>query len=142
MRIGQSFAPAGLGPRRGVDRGTAGAGFAARVGGSGAATGRAAIGGPAPLASLDAMLAVQEVDDPLNGRRRARERGERLLDALDEVRVALLDGRLPAGKLEAIRRLAAGQRGQSDDPRLDSLLDEIELRAAVELAKLERATET
>lgn len=139
MRIGQSYAPAGPARRRGVDRAADRTGFASRVGGGGAAAGPAAIGGLAPLASLDAMLAVQEVDDPLNGRRRSRQRGEQLLDALDEVRLALLDGTLPQSKLQAIQKLATQQRGQSDDPRLEAILDEIELRTAVELAKLERA---
>lgn len=140
MRIGQSFAPAGLGPRRGVERRSGDSGFAARVGGGATLAGRNAVGGPAPLASLNAVLAVQEVDDPLVGRGKLRRRGEHLLDALDDVRLALLEGRLPAGKLAAIRQLATERRGRSDDPGLDAILDEIELRAAVELAKLERAT--
>ncbi len=138
MRIGQSFGPAGVGARRAVDRAAGAGGFAERVGGR-VAGGATAAGGLTPLASLGAVLAIQEVDDPLAGRRRARDRGERLLDALDEVRLALLDGRLPARKLEALRQLATAQRGRADDPKLQAVLDEIELRTAVELAKLERA---
>lgn len=136
MRIGQSFGPAGVGPRRGIAGRAGDTGFAERIGGR--AAGGAAAAGLAPLTSLGAVLALQEVDDPLAGRRRARERGDRLLDTLEEVRLALLDGRLPAAKLQALRQLATAQRGRADDPKLEAVLDEIELRTAVELAKLER----
>lgn len=138
MRIGQSFGPAGIGLPRGVDRRSGEAGFVERVAGKPAGTRAAAAAGLAPLTSLGAVLAVQAVDDPLAGRRRARERGEQLLDALDELRLALIEGRLPARKLGALQQLVSEQRGRGDDPKLDAVLDEIELRAAVELAKLER----
>jgi hypothetical protein len=136
MRIGQSFGATGVGARRSVERRPGDAGFAEKIGGRPPATPAAA--GLAPLTSLGAVLAVQAADDPLTGRRRVRERGEQLLDALDEVRMALLDGRLPPAKLAALRQLASAQRGQADDPELQAVLDEIELRTAVELAKLER----
>jgi class II flagellar assembly regulator FliX len=42
-------------------------------------------------------------------------------------------------QLFELARLAARQRGKIDDPRLASLLDEIGLRAQVELAKLAAA---
>lgn len=138
MRIGQSFGPAGVGLPRGVDRRSGDAGFAERVGGRPASGAANAAAGLAPLTSLGSILTVQAVDDPLTGRRRARQRGERLLDALEEVRLALIDGRLPATKLGALRQLVDEQRERADDPKLQEVLHDIELRAAVELAKLER----
>ena len=139
MRIGQSFGPGGVAARAGVTGKADGLGFAERVAGRPAAKAAAAAAGLAPLTSLGAVLAIQAVEDPLAGRRRARARGEQLLDTLEEVRIALLDGRLPAGKLEALRQLVTARRGAADDPALRAVLDEIELRAAVELAKLERS---
>ena len=136
MRIGQSFGPAGVGARRGVERSSGSTGFAERIGGR--PVGAAATAGLAPLTSLAGILAAQEVDEPLTGRRRARQRGDQLLDALDELKVALLDGKLPPNKLRALQSLASAQRGRSDDPALQTVLDEIELRTAVELAKLDR----
>jgi len=136
MRIRQSFGPTGLGARRGVERSSGSAGFAERIGGR--PVGAAATAGIAPLTSLAGVLAAQEVDEPLTGRRRARQRGDQLLDALDELKVALLDGKLPPSKLRALQSLAAAQRGRADDPELQVVLDEIELRTAVELAKLDR----
>lgn len=94
--------------------------------------------GAAPLASLDALLALQELPDRTERRRRALRRGHDLLDQLDELRLALLDGAVPLSTLQGLRgRLR--QRGDlpDDDPRLAALLGEIELRVEVELAKLE-----
>jgi hypothetical protein len=136
MRIGQSFGPAGVGGRRGVERPQTGAGFAERI--DGRPVGGAAAAGLAPLTSLAGIIAAQEVDDPLAGRRRARQRGDQLLDALDDLKLALLDGKLAPGKLRALQSLVGTQRGRADDPALQVVLDEIELRTAVELAKLDR----
>lgn len=99
----------------------------------GAAARPAAAGAAAPL---DSLLALQEVPDALVGRARAKRRGEELLDQLEQLRLGLLAGRLPRDRLERLVRLAAEQRELGDDPRLGEILAEIELRAAVELAKL------
>lgn len=93
--------------------------------------------GAAPMSSVGALLALQEVADPLTGKRRARERGRRLLDALDEVRVGLLTGSIPPSVLGELARLVGEARDQVDDPGLTAVLDEIDLRAQVELAKLQ-----
>jgi len=57
---------------------------------------------------------------------------------LDEVKIALLDGSLPASALTRLMSAIREQREGTDDPQLEGLLNEIETRAAVELAKLER----
>jgi hypothetical protein len=101
-----------------------------------AAPARAA--GAAPVASMDALLALQEVDGPLERRRRAVRRGGRLLDALDAVKLALLgEGDSVAPALQRLATAVREQRLGSFDPGLDGVLDEIETRAAVELAKAE-----
>ncbi len=87
------------------------------------------------IGSLGALLAVQEVPDASEERRRARERGTALLDQLEQIRIALLSGRLPRTVLEQLSAMVAARRGQVSDPQLSAILDEIELRAAVELAK-------
>jgi len=92
-------------------------------------------GAPGPV---DALLALQEVANEPNRRAQARRRGEELLDRLEELRLALLEGRLPLDMLERLGALVTLHRGKIDDPRLEQVLDEIELRAAVELAKLGR----
>lgn len=89
------------------------------------------------LGGVGALLAVQMVGDSLEGRRRGVRRGRNLLDALDGLKIALLGGRVSAGELQRLVMLVEGRERDSDDPRLESLLDEIETRARVEVAKLE-----
>jgi hypothetical protein len=60
-----------------------------------------------------------------------------MLDRLDDIRIALLTGSLPRGQLENLRRMAQERGEILNDPQLQSVLDEIELRVAVELAKLD-----
>jgi hypothetical protein len=89
---------------------------------------------------LNTVLALQEAPDATRGRarKRAQERGNMMLDQLEEIRLGLLLGTIPMAKLEQLATLVRAKREQIDDPKLLAILDEIELRAAVELAKLSR----
>jgi hypothetical protein len=89
--------------------------------------------------SVDALIALQEVDGPLERRRRAVRRAGRILDVLDDVKLALLDGGIPPGALRSLDAAVKAEQVETDDPGLSSVLREIETRAAVELAKLEMA---
>jgi hypothetical protein len=120
-------------------------------GASAATSGTFSLGGATPTApatqaaataavsSVQALIALQEVGGPLERRRRAMSRAGRILDVLDEVKVAVLDGSLSTASLDRLTRAVRDQRETTDDPALESVLDEIELRAAVEMAKLEHA---
>lgn len=107
------------------------------VGGTTAAGAAAGAQGVTGVASVDALLAMQAVGGPLEGRRRAVKRAGRILDVLDEVKMAMLDGGLSASQLQKLARAVRDQRDSTDDPQLEALLDQIETRAAVELAKFE-----
>ena len=87
--------------------------------------------------SIGALLALQAVDDPLMGRRRAMKGGRDLLDALDQLKLSLLGGRLSSDRIEGLAA-AIGAMAPSGDAALDGVLSEIDLRARVELAKLGR----
>jgi Class II flagellar assembly regulator len=125
-------------PRR-DERGTNGGdrGFAQALGAEAPPAPATAAAAPNPVGGL---FALQEMADALTGRRRAVARGQALLDYLDELRLALLSGILPRERLAALARLARDSVQQVDDPRLAAILAEIELRAAVELAKLGEVT--
>lgn len=88
---------------------------------------------------IEGLLALQEVDDEGGRRRRAQEQGEALLDRLDEIRRDLLAGSVNPTGLERLLKQVRRQRIAVSDPRLREILGEIELRAAVELAKMGRA---
>jgi hypothetical protein len=134
--------PGGLGSTAGP-RGAGGAGAAGfslpNAGGVDETAPASRLAAPMAVSSLDALLALQEVGGPLERRRKAVRRAGMILDVLDEVKIALLDGGLPAGALERLVSAVRLERGGADEPRLQALLDEIETRAAVELAKIEMA---
>lgn len=92
------------------------------------------------VSSLSVVLAVQETPDAAKGKakQRARDRGIKMLDFLEEIRLGLLMGAIPKDRLEQLAQMVRAKREQIDDPKLTAILDEIELRAAVELAKLSR----
>ena len=90
------------------------------------------------VSSLEALFALQEVGGPLERRRRAVWRADKILDALEGLKLELLEGVLNPAMLESLTRAVREQRSMTDDPKLEGLLDEVETRAAVELAKLER----
>ncbi|WP_439496725.1 flagellar assembly protein FliX [Bosea sp. (in: a-proteobacteria)] len=88
--------------------------------------------------SLDTLLAVQAEGDATERKKRQARRGHDLLDGLDRLKAALLSGRVQVAELERLKTMLSLRRETTDDPRLDDVLAHIELRAAVELAKLGR----
>ncbi len=93
--------------------------------------------GPTGIGSIDALLALQAVGGPLERRRRALRRADKILDELDAVKISLLEGEVPANALSNLVKAVQQTRDSTDDPGLESVLNEIETRAAVEIAKLE-----
>lgn len=91
---------------------------------------------PSGVSAANALLTVQEVGDPLEEKRQAIQHGEDLLDRLDDLRLALLTGSLPRNRLDSIVAMVRDRSQRVTDPALREILQEIELRAAVELAKL------
>ncbi len=120
--------------RRKQSTGASEGGFASEL----AAGAEPAAGGASAVNVLDGVLAVQEVGEKGQGRRDARARGEDVLQRLEQIRLGLLAGRIPEHQLNQLVQVLRGQRAQFNDPKLSEIIDEIELRAAVELAKLGR----
>ena len=97
------------------------------------------VSGVSSVMGVEALLALQDVESPTERRRRSVGRAGRLLDELDQIKIALLGGDLSQEQLDRLARAVREQRSATDDPKLEAVLDEIETRAAVELAKLEAA---
>jgi hypothetical protein len=87
------------------------------------------------LGGIDALIALQGIEDPAERRRRVVKHGRRALDALDEVKLGLLAGTLDQATMLRLKSVAADLKEGSGDERLDSVLAEIDLRVEVELAK-------
>jgi len=95
---------------------------------------------PKAAANIDALLALQGVEEDLVERRkRSVARGRTALDVLDDLKMGLLSGNLDASTVMRLRDAAANLKSSSGDPGLDAVLSEIELRVEVELAKAGQA---
>ena len=93
------------------------------------------ISAPMAPANIDALLALQGIEDPTERRRRSVQRGRGALDVLDDLKLGLLSGNLKASTVSRLRDAASDLKSSSGDPLLDGVLAEIELRVEVELAK-------
>jgi hypothetical protein len=97
------------------------------------------VAAPGAIASVESILTLQGMDDSTGGRSKGVQYGEQLLDMLDEVRDGLLAGGIPRGTLNRLATAVSRRQEGFADPKLQNVLDEIELRARVELAKLEQS---
>ncbi len=140
MKVSSTSSASGAG-KSGGPRGAAG-GFRIDAG-PGEVVARPSVGGvnaASGVSGVGALMALQGVGGP-EARSRALRKGRRLLDALDRLQLALLGDGPTRGHLALLNRAIAEHRDPSGDPGLDDTLNWAEVRAAVEAAKLERATE-
>ena len=92
----------------------------------------------APLAtgSINALLSLQEDQTgDKDQRRQAVQYGDDLLDELDNLRLSLLTGNYTIVTLQNLAARISQRRVTVTDPHLLSLIDDVELRVKVELAK-------
>jgi hypothetical protein len=88
------------------------------------------------MMGIDALMALQGEEDVLTGRRRRQiKRSHDILDALDDIKVSVLSGDIDDKALIRLQSMIALQREEIEDDRLQGVLNEIETRACVELAK-------
>ena len=93
--------------------------------------------------NVGGILAAQTADEgtgtpDYNERKRRAQRGADILDRLEDIRRGLLLGSIPKDQLANLAHSMREKRERGADPVISRLLDEIELRAEVELAKLSR----
>ncbi len=95
----------------------------------------AAAGSLRAVATLDALLALQGVEDFTQRKKRAVAKGRNALDALDSLKAGLLGGTLDGATVARLKVAADGLTEETGDFGLDALMRDIHLRLAVELAK-------
>jgi len=95
------------------------------------------------IAKVDALLAVQAAEDSTQRQKKTKlqKRAEDLLEELEKIRMAMLNGSLTIGHMIDIADVVAEHREKVDDPHLTSIMDEIDLRAQVEIAKMRVAVD-
>ena len=96
------------------------------------------------IAHIDSLLALQEAESPAEraAKKRMHHRAETLLDELERMRMGLLTGTLTVGHVIDIADVVAQHREKIMDPRLTAILDEIDMRAQIELAKMRQAMDS
>ncbi|WEK05538.1 MAG: flagellar assembly protein FliX [Candidatus Devosia phytovorans] len=135
MRIDTTNRTSGTGRSSAAGRSGSGADF---VPAGGAAPSRVATAMPMQaMTGIDSILALQAVDEPLTAKKKAVKRGVSLLDMLEDMRADLLIGQVSVSRLDGMATMLSQLR-ETSVPGLDSLLDDIELRVRVELAKFGR----
>jgi hypothetical protein len=90
---------------------------------------------------VEGLLAAQGATDPTADQRHRQKLmayGDDLLERLDDLRLGILLGRFSKEKLADLAQRLRQKREQGNDPKLDDILAEIELRAEVEIAKYTR----
>lgn len=87
------------------------------------------------VSTVDALIALQGVENPTERKKRAVAKGRKALDVLDTLKLGLLDGTVDQSTLARLKVAAEGLTDTSGDAGLDGVLGEIDLRVAVELAK-------
>ncbi len=132
MKIGNTAPVSAKGGKK-KSGSVSGAGFADLMGG-----GVEAASGAMPTSPISALTMLNEVEDATESPKKSIERGNDILDELEKIRDGLLFGGISVGRLENIQKMMARKEGLIEDPVLAEVIEEIELRAAVELAKLGR----
>jgi hypothetical protein len=86
-------------------------------------------------------LAAQSIENSTEGKARKKmtQRADSILDKLNDLKMAMLTGDITVGHMVSIADVVATHREKITDPELSAVLDEIDLRAHVELAKLQIA---
>ena len=92
------------------------------------------------VTSVSSILSVQEVPDSTEERSKGLliHYGDDLLDRLEEIRIGLLLGAISKDRLADLAQHMRQKRLEVDDPKLNEIISEIELRSEVEIAKLTR----
>ena len=89
------------------------------------------------ISSVDAVVALQEITGDNTDERGAKNRANLILDKLEDIRMGLLVGQIPKSNLEELSKILIVARENSIDSSLLEIIGDIELRAKIELAKLE-----
>ena len=101
------------------------------------------IGGDAEVGALTGTSRINPISfiQAIEGDERSKKRkmvddGEELLDELLKIRDSLLFGKITVENLRGVQEKISKIEANCDDPALNEIVEEIKIRASVELAKL------
>ncbi|MBR7158088.1 MAG: flagellar assembly protein FliX [Alphaproteobacteria bacterium] len=142
MKVSESGASKGVSQARKSSSVSAGKGtefasvLADTISGADEASG---ISSPSAVGAVDSVFMIQDVGDATEQeakKRKAIDRGNNLLDRLEEIRRELLSGAISKQRLIELAQMVRTRKESGVPERLEEIISEIELRVEVELAKL------
>jgi hypothetical protein len=98
-------------------------------------SGASGVSSLASASGVNPLIGLQEVGDATERAAKGKKRANNLLTQLDELRLALLGGNISKEQLMRLANMVQSQRETIDDPGLAQILDDVDLRVRVELAK-------
>ena len=90
-----------------------------------------------PRAQVSTAWMLQEVDGYAQDQKKMRQTGDRLLKYLQDIRMGILSGEITVNHMKYLKDALDDSQVELQFPELQDVVDDIKLRAAVELAKLE-----
>ncbi len=90
-----------------------------------------------PRAQVSTAWMLQEVDGYAQDQKKMRQTGDRLLKYLQDVRIGILSGEITVDHMKHLKDALDDSQIELQFPELQDVVDDIKLRAEVELAKLE-----
>lgn len=90
-----------------------------------------------PKAYVSTAWILQEIDGYAQDQKKMKEVGGRLLEYLQDVRLGILVGEITSENMEHLKNALEESEIELQFPELQEVVDDIKLRAEVELAKLE-----
>lgn len=96
---------------------------------------------PQSMTSVNSLLAVQSAEDPTEraARNKRTVRATLVLDELEHLHMAVLNNTISMEHMMRLADTVSSHKDKIQDPKLNELLEEIDLRAQVELAKMRKA---
>jgi hypothetical protein len=88
------------------------------------------------IKSISSINIIQEVNPDGQKKRQLVDKGNEMLDKLEEIRDSLLFGNITLSRLQNLQKIIDSVETSNTDSTLADIIEEIKTRAAVELAKL------
>lgn len=92
-------------------------------------------------AQVSTAWMLQEIDGYAQDQKKMKEVGDKLLQNLKDIRIGLLSGGLTGKNIKHLQDELKNSKLELQFPKLQGVIDDIKLRAEVELAKLEMEKE-
>lgn len=115
--------------------------LSASAAGGGEAMSTTETAGLSDISGMSALLSLQELTGQGESNAKAYKHGEDILEQLSDLRMGLLSGLIPPEKLQNLATLIQGNIQETTDPQLREILNDIEVRARVELEKFNKASQ-